>query len=417
MAPQNDASRASMRIVSRALTALLLFCAVNAWLSLTRPQFADPYEFPYHGWSYWSLNAIRHADSARTNVVLLGSSLVVAAIAECDATYKNQQLDLCFYRDAQYFDDRLRRSFAFNFKTLDLSTPGQIPSDAYLTLSAALSNGIKPGAVIYGIAPRDFIDQTLKDPCDTEPFHYLSRMVPIDDCAEDVFKNPIGRLDWCLQKNVYLYRAAADCMLATRDGSIRFLQTALARTSIAPHFMQSSANALLPDYQPFNILPGTNWAMVAHDRGTFLDNTFDYRNRYKNPDAGKYAVQMRFLHRVIRLCQANDIAIVLVNMPITRQNADLLDANWRRRYSNDLAELARVHKIAVLDQCDFAQYSLDDYRDTVHLNAFGARKFIDRLVEKMKTEPFSNQALLSAENSVKKSLAKRGAIVSIPGIE
>jgi lysophospholipase L1-like esterase len=157
--------------------------------------------------------------------------------------------------------------------------------------------------------------------------------------------------------------------------------------------------------------------MVAHDHGTFLDNTFDYRNRYKHPNASKYAVQMRFLDRVIRLCQANDIAIILVNMPITKQNADLLESSWRTRYSNDLAALAQEHDVAVLDQCDFAQYNIDDYRDTVHLNAFGARKFTDLLVEKMKSEPFSQQALLSAAKSVKRSIAKRGAIVSIPGIQ
>jgi hypothetical protein len=135
----------------------------------------------------------------------------------------------------------------------------------------------------------------------------------------------------------------------------------------------------------------------------FLDNIDDYKCRYKFPNEKNYGVQMRFLDRLIALCQSHDIDIVLVNMPITKRNMDILEPSWRDRYFHDVHRLAQLHKVPLLDQCQFEAYSPDDFRDTVHLNGFGGRKFIDLLVDRLAQRPDTKRVALAAGTRKKRS--------------
>ena len=90
--------------------------------------------------------------------------------------------------------------------------------------------------------------------------------------------------------------------------------------------LRLSLHSILADYQPFDIQPGTTWALPSHSAGPFMDNSEDYRNRYKHPNPEKYRTQMQFLQKLIALCQYNDIDVILVNMPISKRNLDLLDS-------------------------------------------------------------------------------------------
>lgn len=409
MAHNNITSNPKKRVVSAALCAVLAYFGVNAGLQASQLKPSDPLDFPYHGWTYWSMKAIDGLDKTRRNIVLLGSSLVVTAVSECDATDQNKTLDLCFYRDASYLDKQMRGQFGRDYCTLDLSVPGQNPSDAYLTLKAALARGIKPGAVIYGVAPRDFIDATLKDSTDTEPFRYLSRITDIRDCADELVTAPEPKLDWTLQKLVYLYGMAPQLVAWAKSSIAPPLETTLLTMTKAARqmVMVKPLTAIIPDQASFDIAPGTRRAHVAKHNGPYFDNMDDYRNRYKRPNVSRYQQQMRFMEKLVSLCQANGIEIVLANMPITKENWMLLDAKWREKYLTDLTALAARHDAVFLDECKFDRYVHDDYRDTVHLNAFGAKKFLDGLVLSISAHPNAARAIVSSGTPVSRSVAAK----------
>jgi len=421
MSDNPQAKYSSGRTVSTTVSALLLFCAINAWFVLAHPKLSDPAETAERGWSYWSLKAMHQADPSTTNVVLLGSSLVSAALFECDATFMAKApLDLCFYRDSQYFDHQLRCQFGPGYKTLSLAAPGQIPSDAYLTIKVALLNGITPSVVIYGLAPRDFIDHTLKDACDTESFHYFSHLVDLQECATDLFKDPMAQLNRTLGRCVYLYNAAPQITLAANAAGWQALHYLLSHgPGEAPGSMMQrrASHRLLPQYQPFDMEPGKALATSLHARGPYLDNIQDYKDRYRQPNIAAYHTQMRFLQRLIALCQSNDIDIILVNMPITKQNMDLLDSQWRQRYFTDLTRMCALHNVEWFDQCQFDQYRQDDFRDSVHLNGFGGKKFVDRLVSHMAARREALGAILPTGSHEKRSMASSRTTNFSPGIQ
>jgi len=64
------------------------------------------------------------------------------------------------------------------------------------------------------------------------------------------------------------------------------------------------------------------------------------------------------------------------------------------KYRTDLARLCSLHNVAFLDQCQFDQYAPDDFRDSVHLNGFGGKKFVDRLVEHISSDSKALAAIL-----------------------
>lgn len=386
------------RVLSAFTLSLIAFAAINAGLAYSPYSQTNPEITSYHSWTWWTVNDIRHATKP-ANVVLLGSSLMVAAIAECDANFLKHSLDLATYRGASYMDKVLRDKLGGTFNTMNLSAPGQMPSDAYLTLKAALQEGMKPQVIVYGVAPRDFLDGTMQSPSDTEAFKYLRRNVDISDCGFDYFSSAFGKFDWFLQRSVNLYRLSLDCRLTLEKLSRQYLShnglVNLPEQEGAAGPFAIRLRALL---RPFNIEPGTFLALqTVNNKSSMIDNRRDYMDRYRNPDQRLYETQFRFLNRIVDTCAKENIKLILVQMPITQENVQILKPAVYDKYKADLVRVSADNKIKLLDLCKFEQYSKDDYRDTVHLNGFGGKKFVDNLV-----------AAIDADNQLKASLATAG---------
>jgi hypothetical protein len=146
--------------------------------------------------------------------------------------------------------------------------------------------------------------------------------------------------------------------------------------------------------RPFNIEPGTFLALqTVRDRSSMIDNRRDYMDRYKNPDQKLYATQFRFLERIIGKCKKENIKLILVQMPITQDNVQILKPAHYTKYKDDLARVSADNKIALLDLCKFEQYDRSDYRDTVHLNGYGGKKFVDNLVSALSSDAALKSAL------------------------
>jgi hypothetical protein len=367
---------------SHFMQALALFLAFNAYLSFCSPIHFDPYRCDYKGWAWWTMDDLRHSKEIH-NVAVLGSSTMVSAMAGCDANFLNRILDLTRYHRLSYLDAQLTNKFGGSFNSFSLAAPGQMPSDAYLALKAMVASANRPDVVLYGLAPRDFIDRTLSGPNDTEPFKYLTRIVNIDDVAGAVFRSPWARLEWFIGRVLYMYGFASDFRLATKDGITRTLAGWLPAPFTNKPFTWWDRVRMLPAYMPGEIHPEAVMAGTIDEataRSQYKDNTLEYQQRYKSPDPRTYRTQMFFLHKLAQYCHKERIELVLANMPITFYNANMLRPGIYIRYVQALKEFAIMNDIVFYDLCDFSKYHQEDFHDSVHLNAFGARKFFDALV-------------------------------------
>lgn len=399
---------------SKFLLALAIFVAFNATMTFLQPVPFDPYKFSYKGWAWWTFNELRNTKRI-SNVALLGSSTMVSAVAGCDANYLKKGLDLTNHHQSVFLEDQLKRKFPGDYHTFSLAAPGQMPSDAYISLKGMVASSTRPDVVIYGLAPRDFIDSTLSAPGDTDTFKYVTRIVNIDDVAQRVFRNPYHKLDWLLQRTVYLYGYALDVRLALDEATCKFLNYALPRPWTKTPFTWWDRNRLLPNYMPAEIHPEAVMAGPIDRKAAdakFIDNTVEYLTRYNHPDKHTYKTQMYFLNKIAEFCRKERMELIIVNMPIMLDNIRLLKPGGYVNYLQSLREFGVAHNLAVYDLNDFARYSRLDFHDTVHLNAFGGQKFLEDVSGAIQRDPRVGEIVtMSGEQLARhKELASRKAL-------
>lgn len=370
---------------SSAILAMSIFVLANFCMAFYTPIKFDEFRFPYQGWAWWAFNDLKKTTEVH-NVALLGSSLMVSAVAGVDANYLNKTLDLSQYHKASYLNDSMHTRFGGKFNTFNLSVPGQMPSDAYMTLKAMCATANRPDVVIYGVAPRDFIDSTMAGPADTEPFRYLRRLVSIDEIAQGTFRTPLAKLEWFLQKSIYMFGHAIDFQLAIKDLSESVINKVVACPPKGKAFTWWDRIKLIPNYFPGEIRPmavmtGPISEKAARER--WLDNTREYRERYKRPDKETYKTQFYFLKKLAIFCKKERIELVLINMPLTSYNIHLLSPPKYMSFVGDLHVFALQNGLPFYDMCTPSNYAQNDFHDSVHLNAYGGKKFFDQLINVM----------------------------------
>lgn len=380
-----------------------LFLALNWALSFYTPFNFDPYKFGYRGWAWWTMNDLRKQQETN-NIALLGSSLMVSAIAGCDSNYLNKGLDLANYHKASYFEHLLRTRYGGTFNTFSLAAPGQMPSDALLTLKAMVNTAQRPDIVIYGVAPRDFIDSTLSSPADTEPFRYFRRLVNADDLTEVAFRKSDDKLEWWLQRAVYLYGSSLDFRLSFNEALNKFLAASFPAPWTNKPFTWWDRVRLLPRYMPGEIHPEAVMAgPITRETAEFKDNTLEYMSRYRNPDPRTYKLQFHFLKELAEFCHKERMELIIVNMPITLYNVGMLPQGAYVRYLSDLQQFSTTNGTSFYNLANFNSYEQrGDFHDSVHLNAFGAKKFFDSLATTLQANNRSSSLIgMSGQNMQK----------------
>jgi len=392
--------------------ALAAFLFLNAALAFSSIIQWDVHKFPYKGWSWWVITDLRGGNRVH-NIALLGSSLMCSALGGADANFLESNVDCAIHHQAVYLDHKLRTTFGGEFDTFSLAAPGQMPSDAYLMLRAMVNHSKRPDVVIYGVAPRDFIDSTLSCPIDTEPFKYLRRLVDIDDVHGWLFRTPFQKLDWWLQKGIYTYGCSMDFQLAFLGGVKRVVNGVIPEPPTDKPFTWWDRVKLLPDYLPGEIHEKATIVSPVDEKtaySTYKDNTSDYLARYRSPDPHTYNTQMFFLKKIMEFCEKERIELVMVNMPITLYNACMLQPGIYQKYVRTLADVCKENKVEFVDLADFREFVQPYFYDSVHMNAFGGQKFFDKLVRSLAADDRSSSAMIAAGKALERhhELATRG---------
>lgn len=331
------------------------------------------------------------------HTAIMGSSLIVTANSGVEANHLGHEVNLTSYHKATYLDSLLADKFGGTFNTFNLAAPGLMASDAYLSLKTLLESGQHPDVLIYGVAPRDFVDSSVKCPADTDVFKYLRRLTKIDEIADATFRSPQEKFDWLLQKNIYLYAAALDYQLAAADACQQLIGFVLPRQATQPPVSLNEMEILLPKFklaathpERSNIKP-TERQIVTKE---FFDNRGEYLERYQWPN--NYELEVTFLERIITLCKEQQIQLVLVNMPILPANTALLPKGFYPSYQRQLKDIANREGIAFLDYNSPLTFDQSDFHDPVHLNAFGGQKFFQTLVDSLAESTVVGKTLAAA---------------------
>lgn len=398
--------------ISKFFLACLGFTLVNAAFACTQKQFlGDSFQFQNQDIGWYTVKSFRQL-TTHPEVLLIGSSLMCRVTNEGEATYLKHDLNGNEHHRCLHMEDILSKELGRKVLTSSLSVPGMNASDASVVFSELVKNDKVPNVIVYGIAPRDFMDNGLEIPANTALFQLMEKFGHIQDVGNLARLTRTDRVKFAantwLKKIIPLYDKQTELAIAFRRSAKSELQALLPTPEVCDlpsldKVSKSQLHLIAEDNDPYCHVTPYN---AAHP------NIADFKNCYLmsyNPyRPGLYKPQLKFLDRFLKIARERNIEVVLVNMPLRQDSFPLMPPNFHNMYMQDVQTLATANGAHFIDlQTD--KFNDKDYDDQVHLNGLGASKLVEVLTPQI--APVVSQALVSKANSTKLSSTARASKV------
>jgi len=392
MTETNDRSQAKHIVASRTIVAIAVFASLSVGMGALSLGRLAPTDVPYPTWTSWAIKGFESESTLRPDIVFLGSSLLVNPIGNVDADERGENVDATSHRRSLFFEKRFRELSGKSVSTYNFALPGAMPSDAYLITRFLLKEPKAPRVIVYGVAPRDLLENTLPSPAATDPFRYLSRLGDYSGAIDRIAPDFFTRLDFEIGRALYTYGIREDLKTASARLSRELMDTVLPVNPEQEYSIHKRMQ-ILPEYHPYEIQ--RNEAFFRPSSGTeeeFRDNTQEYRDRYRRLKLDVYRSQLAFLKDTFAMARKRRIECVLVSMPITKGNRELLSADSLKAYRDGIETVCAETGASLVDMDRGEVFSQDDFADGVHLRSAGGKKFLDLLARNLAT----NEAVVAA---------------------
>jgi hypothetical protein len=306
----------------------------------------------------------------KPGVVLVGSSLVMYPFWTMDRDKYGAIPDIFHHHDSMVLQNRLRDEGFKNSSVYSLAVFGQMVSDAYIYVNEFLKNEKKPDFLVYGIAPRDFHDSDLPSPMATNTFKRLVDLKNFGRYANLYLPELQDKVDF-VASHVCFFYAKRWRLQHEFDKAVDKLYKVLGLSS-----------ARAAESKPEN---NTGFMLTGDKDERWANSTLEYTRRYKSIDEDRsLAVQTGFLGRLLQLCHERDIKVVVINMPLSRDNRNLLPSGFYSRFRSDIAKIAARPGVKFIDLGDANEFVSGDFWDTCHLEHGGGYKLLNHLLPSMK---------------------------------
>ena len=382
--PQMAKSLASSYVILAVLAFLIIDGSMKVATTLnSRAWPMTPLQSAYRSWVWWNVRDFEKEKQA-PDIVLLGSSLMMAAFHGGDAALLNVPQNVAFHHKSVLLERLLKSRFNRDYNTFVFALGGEMASDAFAITSSLLTGPKQPKVIIYGIAPRDFMDHALSSPASTEIFKFMSRMGDLDEVAAESRGSIWEMGEYYFAKGSFVYNHRPDFIYIQHR-----LANEAARKLCGYKDMDFVKCPLMIRKQAFLELPennGPNEVMICPPTPAdlvFIDNSAEYRYRYKNPNLKQFNSQVGYLERLLKLSDNQGIKVILVNMPLTKENVALMPPSFYNNYMHTVENLAGRYKAQFLDLNSEQLFPKKYFGDTAHLNVPGGKHFMEVLAEKI----------------------------------
>jgi hypothetical protein len=375
-------ARANAFLSSYVLLGFLLLLAVDLSFRVADNCFhlTNPLESPNRSLIWWTVNGYAN-EKVAPDIALLGSSLMMTAHHAGDATKLNAIQNEVSHFHSACLEDFLADKIGHKPTSFSFAIAGQMASDSYLITRSLLSGAKQPKVIVYGIAPRDLIDNTLPSPASTETFKYLSRISDLSDVALSARTSFNELFQFGLEKTLYTLSRRPN--LVGWQHKIAYAlapygQNAITENEITAPFKlrQMAYREISPDDSGANEL---RIGPYGAEYEPFRDNTEEYRQRYACIKNKVYMSQLSYLENLMKLTRERGIQLVVVNMPLTTGNVSLMPKGFYHQYKSKLTSLAAANGASFLDLNRPDIFEQKHFADTVHLNGLGGVEFFKLL--------------------------------------
>lgn len=372
----NERSSKRRGVVTRVLWSLALFGAINAGLW----TFVGDGKKSSSDANCWNSGAsveetIRgfEALKQKPDVILLGSSLVMFPFWAMDAAEKKNIDDIFHYHGSEALKKQLKAAGCGQENIYSLAVFGQMASDAYLMTSEFVKGDKTPKVIIYGIAPRDFHDHSLSSPMATFSFQKIVNLSNFPNYASAFLPDFEKKADWLAMHLCYFYGKRWRLQMET-DKAINKVYSTLGIANPLDSTATKSDTAT----------QGGGFNLDGSTEDRWSNSVKEYQGRYKEITEKDHSLQMSFLARTLKNLRERGVKVVLVNMPLTKRNLEILPQGFYASYQKEIARVADMPGVKLVDLGDSKDFDDNDYWDTTHLNHVGGHKLLNHVVPAVK---------------------------------
>jgi Protein of unknown function (DUF1574) len=306
----------------------------------------------------------------RPTVVLLGSSLIMHPFWAMDVELNPKIEDIFHHHASTTLINNLAAVGCPNQRVYSLAVFGEMASDAYIFVNELLKGNKKPDVLVFGIAPRDFGDSFLTAPMATFTFRKMIGLNNFARYADAYLPGWQDKADFVATHACYFYGKRWRLQHEIGKGFDRVVRLA-------------GINTLSPQDQPsMKTKEQPGFLMVGMTKDRWESSEKEYRQRYRGIGSKDFEVQMGFLQKLLARCQERGIKVVLVDMPLTDINRDLLPPDFYNKIFRPRVKDIAQHNghVKFIDLGDSTEFTYADYWDTSHLNNVGGHKLLRHIV-------------------------------------
>ncbi len=365
---------------SSAIVALLFFAAID--LCLRFSFHPDLYQLPDHNFIWWSVSEYRKLKQA-PETLIFGSSLMVAVTDYGDATYLNSPIDSATHHQSMCLANNLYKQTGDRHSNFSFAVGGQMASDVYAIERTLIQSANCPRLIIWGIAPRDFVDTAFREPLASSTAQYMNRIsqkstiVAQHTSLPYYIEKALGRISKVFaskQDFVCIENAVMQSLVKELINNI----TCRSTKNITAHYGPTAEENLeIGDriVQPCQAPPDH-----------LIDNTKEYKARYNPFRPEAFNLQLKYCERFLNDAKTLGVKVLFVNMPITSGNMKLMPPGLYNLYLSKIRQIAQSHAAKFYDFNTGKLFSEKDFSDSVHLNGIGGKTFVELLSSRIKSD-------------------------------
>ncbi|MBY0357827.1 MAG: hypothetical protein K2W82_07480 [Candidatus Obscuribacterales bacterium] len=368
---------------SRVLWAALLVLGLDFWLGTAHPlQFAVTPNLDRTE-TFGSRQAYTKQNN-QCDLLLLGSSLVVAPVMQAEALARKEPIVRFRQRQSKFIADSLSAKISCRPDVFCFAVAGAAVSDAYLIARNIFAAEKRPAAIVYGVAPRDFQDNTWPGIDSTEAFQVLADLPEAAQICQSNELSAERKLGVVLGRisSLWRYRSDMRLLLTLR---IKKLMERTMPWVVFPKYgstleLKPQKRGQFPEEAigELRVFPGVAMENVGSQR-----TIEQYINRYRPLNEKNVDLQFAHLEKLSALCAAKKVRLVIVNMPLSKTNLKLLPDNFYKLYKERLSALCNRSGLEYIDM-QLSAYEPDEkYVDTVHLKPEYSQSFLELLTDRL----------------------------------
>lgn len=335
---------------------------------------------------------------------MIGSSLLAVPSISCDQAFVKAKgpyaslpnmFDFTHYKRCDYFKMLLSNSFGKKVDVVNLGIAGIVTSDESMVIEKALAFKKKPSLIVWTIAPAEFIWNDGHGVNGTRigtafksylwPMDVSAPMLTVDhvrrECAWhfDLLENELAACKTPLTEMLckWLNRPDANTNKPagpeTGDEETANLSTATGEQEV------SNLSTAMGEHE----LSDLPTEMDAYGRRNRLEDIANFKKNYAKIDSKLFDTQLDYFNKTLSVCKENDVPVVIVNMPLTKYNRELINKSTYSKYLSSVTKICAKQMTPFIDMDRSTEFSLSDFYDSTHLNEEGGRKLFTALADRI----------------------------------